>query len=228
MSEHVWQQLRNNRWRCSECYAVSNEPHQAWPCPGDPEDIVQSAAFGCVNSTIRTRSGAYFDLLDPKADQFTVSDIAGALGKICRFGGQCPRFYSVAEHSIHCYRQALLDGQPIAVQKAVLFHDSPEAFCGDVVKPLKMLLPEYAAIESRVEAAIAAAYGIDFESHAEVIREIDHAMLIAERRQIFGADGVKWFGEVEVRTIDPQFHFWNPTEAEAAFWQAARILEVAV
>lgn len=34
MSEHVWQQLRNNRWRCSECYAVSNEPHQAWPCPG--------------------------------------------------------------------------------------------------------------------------------------------------------------------------------------------------
>lgn len=44
--------------------------------------------FGCVANSIRLRSGRYLDLADPKPDQFTLDDIAGALSKICRFGGQ--------------------------------------------------------------------------------------------------------------------------------------------
>lgn len=179
------------------------------------------AAFGCVKNTIRLRSGRYFDFIDPQPEQFTLQDIAGALSKICRFGGQCPRFYSVAEHSLFCQTQAAIDGLGFEAQMAVLFHDAAEAFCGDVVKPLKIMLSEYSAIEQRVEDAIGVSLGIDFNAHKEVIREIDHAMLIAERRAIFDADGVKWFGEDEVRRLYPSFAFWSPDVAEQAFLNEA-------
>lgn len=175
------------------------------------------AAFGCVKNTIRLRSGGYFDFLDPQPEQFTLDDIAGALSKICRFGGQCPQFYSVAEHSVHCCRQAAKDGRDYETQIAVLFHDAAEAFCGDMVKPLKVMMPEYGVIEQRVENAIGAALGIDFDAHKEIIREIDHAMLIAERRAIFSVDGVKWFGEDEVRRLDVNFQNWLPDMAETMF-----------
>jgi uncharacterized protein len=186
--------------------------------------VAISPAFGCVKNTIRLRSGKYFDFIDPAPDQFELGDIAGALSKICRFGGQCPRFYSVAEHSVHCAWQAFADGQPPDVCMAVLFHDAAEAFCGDVVKPLKIMLSEYGPVERRVECVIGEALGIDFNEHDAIIREIDHAMLIAERRAIFGADGVTWFGENDVRRLDTKFKFWHPDMAEVHFLRTAEEL----
>jgi 5'-deoxynucleotidase YfbR-like HD superfamily hydrolase len=180
-----------------------------------------SEAFGCVKNTIRLRSGCYFDFINPQPDQFTLEDIAGALAKICRFGGQCPQFYSVAEHSVHCAWQAYADGHDPETCMAVLFHDAPEAFCGDVVKPLKIMLSEYKGIEHRVEQVIGDALDIDFNHHAKVIREIDHAMLIAERRALFSADGVTWFGENEVRRLSTEFKLWPPDVAEAEFLKTA-------
>ena len=103
----------------------------------------QDKAFGCVRNTIRLRSGIYFDLADPKPEQIEITDIAGALSKICRFGGHCYRFYSVAEHCYHCSMVA--EASPLAL----LLHDAAEAFTGDIVKPLKIMLPEFAAIERR-------------------------------------------------------------------------------
>lgn len=180
--------------------------------------------FGCVQNTIRLRSGRYFDFIDPKPEQFELGDIAGALSKICRFGGQCPQFYSVAEHSVHCAWQAFADSHPPDVCMAVLFHDAAEAFCGDVVKPLKIMLTEYSGIEDRVEKVIGDSLGIDFAAHSQIIREIDHAMLIAERRSIFSADGVAWFGENDVRRLNVGFHFWQPDMAEVHFLRTAEEL----
>ena len=48
------------------------------------------------------RSGNYFDLQDPSASRFEVTDIAHALSNICRFTGHTRQFYSVAEHSVLC------------------------------------------------------------------------------------------------------------------------------
>lgn len=183
-------------------------------------------AFGCVKNTIRLRSGTYFDFLDPKPDQFTLADIAGALSKICRFGGQADDFYSVAEHSFHCAKQAAADGLPLDTQIALLMHDAAEAFVGDVVKPLKIMLPEYAEIEQRVENAIAEKFLIDFERERTSIREIDHAMLIAERKAMFSKDDVLWFGENEVRTLTIHFGCWMPKEAEERFIKLARMIGV--
>lgn len=184
-------------------------------------------SFGCVGSTIRLRSGHYFDLANPQPWQFCLRDIAGGLSKICRFGGQIDRFYSVAEHSVHCANQAIKDSAPRAVQVAALLHDASEAFIGDVVKPLKNMLPAYAAIEQRISAVVGTRYDLCVaESTWDAVREIDHSMLIAERRALFSADKVVWSGENEVRALDVQFYCWQPAAAEFQFMEFARELGV--
>jgi hypothetical protein len=197
----------------------------------DPTDrpdltIALDQPFGCVKNTIRLRSGLYFDFLDPQPDQFTLEDIAGALAKICRFGGQVESFYSVAEHSVACAMVARKDGMPLDTQAAALMHDAAEAFCGDVVKPLKVMLAEYAGIEQRVEAVIAEKFGIDFRRESEIVREIDHAMLICERRQLFSADNVIWTGENEVRKLSIKLSRLEPELAECLFLQQAKMIGV--
>ena len=171
--------------------------------------------FGCVGNTIRLRSGAYFDLLHPQPDQFTLADIAGALSKICRFGGQVDRFYSIAEHSYWCAWQAKQDGLSEDIQRACLMHDAAEAFIGDVVKPLKIMLPEYAKIEARIEAVIAGKYGLDFTHKA--VKQIDRELLIAERRALFTRDGVKWSGEGDVRSLKVPISGWLHRQSETVF-----------
>lgn len=178
----------------------------------DPKPI---PAFGCVNNTIRLRSGKYLDLANPKPDQMTFADIAGALSKICRFGGQCDRFYSVAEHCYHCAMQAKNDGRDLEDQKACLLHDAAEAFIGDVVKPLKIMLPDYSEVEMLMEDCIANKF--DIQSPIHIVREIDHAMLIAERRRMFSRDEVIWSGEETVRSLSIEFKCWSPSEAEQMF-----------
>ena len=172
--------------------------------------------FGCYRNTIKLRSGVYFDLANPP-DDFTFADIAGALSKICRFGGQIDKFYSVAEHCWHCCRQAEKDGLPIETQRSILLHDAAEAFIGDVVKPLKVMLPAYKEIELRIEAAIAKKFGVDFTRDEAAIGKIDREMLIAERHSMFSRDSVLWTGENEVRRISPDFRCWDHISAEANF-----------
>jgi len=185
-----------------------------------------STAFGCFRNTIRLRSGKYLDLADPQPDQFEFADIAGALSKICRFGGQIEFFYSVAEHCYHCAMQAAADGLPLDTQAALLLHDAPEAFAGDVVKPLKIMLPEYAVIEKRIESAIAERFRIDFEREDVSVTKIDREMLIAERRAMFSPDTVVWTGEESVRRLSVEFRRWSPPEAEAAYVRLARMIGI--
>jgi uncharacterized protein len=180
-------------------------------------------AFGCVGTTIRLRSGRYFDLVDPDPAAITPGDIAGPLAKICRFGGQLPgnRLYSVAEHSVHCWREAHrlwragTPGEHPRFHAAVLLHDAAEAFIGDIVRPLKQLLPDYRAIEARVEAAIETRFDVSFADPR--IRQIDNAVLIAEKRAIFGDDGVMWEGEETVPKLSLRLEFFLPPMAEMEF-----------
>lgn len=184
--------------------------------------VAAKPAFGCVGNTIRLRSGRYLNLADPRPDQFAFSDIAGALSKICRFGGQIERFYSVAEHCIHCCDLARREGQNLDTQAAALMHDAAEAFCGDVVKPLKILLPHYPEIERRVQTAIAEKYLIDFGRERFYVEEIDHSVLIAERNALFFRDSVSWTGEESVRHVEIECFCMSPPEAEQVFTLRAR------
>jgi len=173
--------------------------------------------FGCINNTIRLRSGRWFDFANPDPATIVIEDIAGALAKECRFGNQCDPFYSVCEHLIHCAMQAIHDGLSPECCFAVLMHDAAEAYTGDFCRPLKIMLPEFKAIEKRVEAAVGLAFGIDFEKHHDAIKKIDNEMVIAEKKRLFIPDGVEWTGENEVREILPSFRLYPCGAAEGLF-----------
>ncbi|WP_230368851.1 hypothetical protein [Paludibacterium denitrificans] len=49
---------------------------------------------------IQTVSGRYVDLLHPVVSDIDITDIAHHLSHLCRFGGACREFYSVADHSV--------------------------------------------------------------------------------------------------------------------------------
>ncbi len=71
-----------------------------------------------------------------------------------------------------------------------LLHDAAEAYCGDVVSPLKRLLKDYHIIEARVDAAIRSKFDLPQEMSPEV-KAMDDAMYHTERRDLTpGADAM--------------------------------------
>lgn len=171
---------------------------------------------------MRLRSGAYFDFENPHPDDFTLSDIAGALSKLCRFGGQCNRFYSIAEHCCHCYDFAKVPGRHSHFLRAVLMHDAAEAFCNDLVKDLKELIPQYKEIEKRIERCIDEKYQTSFRYAHTMIKRIDSAMLVCEKKQLFTDDGVLWKDEAIVEQVNITLQCWPPHIAEYEFLLRAK------
>lgn len=108
---------------------------------------------------IRTYTGLEVNPLDLKVSDICVEDIAHSLALINRFNGQTRKPISVAQHSVYVSR--LVDIDPTAPDGWFtpflgLFHDSPEAYLGDVTKWLKGT-PEmagYRAAEERAEGVI--------------------------------------------------------------------------
>lgn len=139
-----------------------------------------------MKPTILTASGRTFNLVKPDPDTICIGDIAHALSHLCRFTGHCRAFYSVAEHSY-------LSSYAVPHKNALeaLLHDAAEAYIGDVSSPLKSLLPDYRAIEHRVEAAIRLRFGLP-EFPSECIKAADLAMLGAERRDLMPRHPDNW------------------------------------
>ena len=63
-----------------------------------------------------------FNLLDPRAEDVSIEDIAHALTNLCRYNGHCRPFYSVAEHCVH-----VADLCRPELHYAALLHDAAEA-----------------------------------------------------------------------------------------------------
>jgi uncharacterized protein len=159
--------------------------------------------------TILTADGVYFNFEQPEAGAITINAIARGLSNICRFGGQCDPFYSVAEHSIWVSRivpeQFALEG---------LLHDAAEAFLGDMVKPLKERLPDYQAIEKAIEPRVFGVFG--FASLPPEVKQADTVMLATEQRQVMkNHDEWKWTGKVE--PLDIKLECLPPADAYHAF-----------
>jgi hypothetical protein len=169
--------------------------------------------------TMTTYSGILFDFSDPTPDMIRIEDIAHALSLECRFQNQCHPLYSVAQHSILVSDYAVpKDPFWIKDEKrfrlTALLHDAAEAYCGDMNKPLKMLLPEYTHIEMRIYAVIA----VKFELPAVIpdeIKEIDQRILANEGRLFMhdGWNGAKYEWDPKIRVG----RAWPPAEAEKEF-----------
>lgn len=125
-----------------------------------------------------THSGRQFFLLSPTPAAISIEDIAWALSMICRWGGHTKKFYSVAQHSVHVSQ---LLSPELALQG--LLHDATEAYVGDVVRPLKVLLSDYDAIEGMVWEAVAAKFGVPVILDPAV-KHADLVALATERRDL--------------------------------------------
>jgi len=137
-----------------------------------------------------TFTGKRFYPLDPRPTDICIEDIAHALAQICRFGGHCQEFYSVAQHSV------LVSCICTQTPKQGLMHDATEAYVGDVVRPLKYALATYLEIEERVWFAVAKRFKLAPKLHPEVKRA-DNTVLMTERRDLLVHNGYKWSLEDE-------------------------------
>ena len=160
---------------------------------------------------VSTFSGNRFYPLEPRIDRVAIEDIAHGLAYQCRFNGQTCEFYSVAQHSL-----VVASLVPPHMQLAALLHDAAEAYLGDMVKPLKVLLPEFAQIEDKVSLIIATTFGVDFSDYAP-IKNADLVALATEKRDLMPHSVERWTYLDDIRALPAPIVPMSPREAKLAF-----------
>jgi hypothetical protein len=163
---------------------------------------------------ILTAGGTYFNFEHPAQSVITPADIAHGLSHVCRFGGHCRTFYSVAQHCV--LASGLL--APFGLGFEGLMHDAAEAYVGDMPAPLKRILPEYKALERRVEAAIFDRFDIDSPLSPKV-KEIDLVLLATEQRDLMPDHDDEWALIEGVPQLTDRIVPWS-AEAARAEWLA--------
>lgn len=132
-------------------------------------------------SYITTYKKHRFSPLSPSVTDIDIYDIAHALSYTCRANGHFNRFYSVAQHSINCAKEAKKRGCNIQTQLLLLLHDASEAYISDITRPVKMYLHEYKRIEKELQRVILNCFKIvPDEKMLETEKEIDNMLLNAE------------------------------------------------
>ena len=137
-------------------------------------------------SVMNTFSGKKFDPMHMNSEDVSLEDLAHALSLLCRGGGHLKYFYSVGQHSINCMKEARARGWSKRVQLACLLHDASEAYIADIIRPVKVHLPEYYKIESKIMTCIFDKFGLDDLSEEENSRwkQIDDEILDHELREL--------------------------------------------
>lgn len=172
-----------------------------------------------MSNYISTVSGRRFYFGDHAAmvEAIEIVDIAHALGNLCRFTGQCLRFYSVAEHSVHVSRIV-----PSDLALVGLLHDATEAYCADLARPLKQLVPDYRAVEDAIWLAVAEKFGLP-TTMPEFIKRADMAMLKLEVEHLLPPHCLHELN-LPGEPAAVGLHYWNPMYAKYAFLEEYRRL----
>ena len=160
---------------------------------------------------ISTRSGRRLYLHNPSPSQILIDDIAHGLAHQCRFNGQTNQFYSVAQHSV-----IVASILPPELKLAGLLHDAAEAYLGDIVQPLKELLPEFEKIESRFSQVIGERFNVNL-NHNEAIKKADLIALATERRDFMPMEIVEWESLAGIKPLTKSINPLNPEKAKAEF-----------
>ena len=130
---------------------------------------------------ILTYTKIRFSPLNAKPADINIRDIAHALSLMTRANGHFQRFYSVAQHSINCAEEARAMGGDARIQLACLLHDASEAYISDITRPVKQNLPSYMEIESKLQAVIHEAFGINPTADEQaVVKKVDDTLLYYE------------------------------------------------
>jgi uncharacterized protein len=178
---------------------------------------------------MQTATGRRFYPLDPRPEEVCIEDIAAALSRVCRFGGHCREFYSVAQHCVHvseaCSPEDALWG---------LLHDAAEAYLGDLIRPLKRqeFAAEWREVEERLQRTINEAFGLYgerssfFETYwwpPKSVKEADEALLATEARDLMGNAALETW-RLPQPPLPDLITPWSPQQAEAMFLRRFREL----
>ncbi len=163
---------------------------------------------------VSTYLGNRFYPLEPRIVDVAIEDIAHGLAYQCRFNGQTNAFYSVAQHSL-----IVASLVPDELKFAALLHDAAEAYLGDMVKPLKVLLPEFSAIEDSVTRIIGERFGVALE-HNPAIKRADLVSLATEKRDLMPYSAEPWTYLEGVEPCIEIIRPMAPEDAKQAFLQS--------
>lgn len=142
----------------------------------------------------QTYTGKKFYPFDPRPDEVDIIDIAHSLSLQCRFNGHVKEFYSVAQHSIHVCRvfSELAKKEGFGASKqahlCALLHDATEAYVGDLIRPIKIDMPQYKEMEEKVWRSILEHFGLlEVWEHfplEPLVKRADNILLATERRDL--------------------------------------------
>lgn len=148
------------------------------------------------NNWILTHSGLKFRPMNPDPKEINIEDIAHALSNLCRFGGHCSCFYSVAEHSVLVSQNIFSTCSGYTLTG--LLHDASEAYLVDVPKPIKRCLIGYYEIEDKLQNMIYQ----KFKASTSPLSE----------RLVKYADQLMFLNEIEVLMRNPNRYFSKPSK----------------
>jgi uncharacterized protein len=138
-----------------------------------------------VGPVMMTYSGRRFWPAFPRPEDVALEDIAHALSRLCRFGGHIGPHYSVAEHSVRVAQAILRETGDTDLACEGLFHDAAEAYGGDVIWPVKVLLGEAYAerVERPIDRAVRLRFGLA-ASEPRIVKKYDLILLATEKRDL--------------------------------------------
>jgi len=199
-------------WNDGDDSVMAREP-QASPWRPAQTDLQGRERKG---DWIQTSESRMFWPLDPRADEIFPNEIAHGLSMIPRFGGHCYKFYSVAEH---CYLMAQSLYEP-ELELWCLLHDAAEAYIGDMVRPLKRMLPEFCAIEDGIMVCVKERFGLVGEMPAEV-KKLDNEIMMAEADHMMVPFPKEWgITDRPLPGFEP--NYWTPAQAKEKWLIAFR------
>ena len=168
-----------------------------------------------------TFTGKAFFVLDPRAEDICIEDIAHHLSHLCRFAGATREMYSVAEHCVRGTLELARRGHDDCTQLAFLLHDAAEAYCIDLPRPLKRALPEYERIENGVQRFVHIKFIFTGQFHGEwtpvvkAVKDMDDVMLSTERRDLMHSATMEWGGLPE--PLPERIVPWSSRAAKIAY-----------
>lgn len=183
-------------------------------------DTLPQTPTGRTGDWIATISGTRWFITDPHPDDVKIEDIGHGLSHICRFGGQCREFYSVAQHSVLIAQELARREAPPEMVLWGLLHDAAEAYLGDMVRPLKQSMPNYMRLEAQTESCILTGLGLEAPTHGtrHIVKELDDVLLMTERRDLMNHCGHEWTPRARP-LVDP-IRPWSPELAKRHFLES--------
>jgi 5'-deoxynucleotidase YfbR-like HD superfamily hydrolase len=175
-----------------------------------------------MSDYITTNSKIHFTPLKPKKEQIVIEDIAHSLSLMTRANGHFPEFYSVAQHCIHCYEEAVARGYDKRLCLACLLHDASEAYLADITRPVKKNLPKYLVIEKILQDTIYERFlGSKLtEEQQQLVSEVDDALLYYEFEHYMGE---RLMDEAPMIKSKPVFAFVPFAEVEKKYIEFSQI-----